>query len=124
LNAEETSDVVASHERLYEFPVEVHFPVQASEVSGRVVVMDENGFGLCSLPVSARARRPVEFYPSEILLPVPGVEQSTAFEKQCFCIADSGGALQLTPKEVPDPNGRDLSPNRFGILEKRPRLLA
>jgi len=98
-NVEHGAGQDENQDRVYILPVEMKFPMRSTEVSDRLVVTDETGYGLCSLPVYGRTRRQVEFYPAEVLLPVPG-DKKTAFEKRCLCIADSG-RFQITAKEVP-----------------------
>ena len=69
--------------------------------------------------------RHVEFYPAEILFPVPG-EKKTPFEKRCTCIGD-GPILRITASNIPECLGveiHDESDVTKTVVVKAPNALS
>jgi hypothetical protein len=110
-----TSDNVAS---VYTVPVEMRFPKGSNEIKDHLVVTDDTGYQLCSLPVYANALRRVDLFPSEVLMPVPGAGRQDRFQKQCLCISESVG-FGLATRTVP----KELSVQIDNISENRKRVI-
>jgi hypothetical protein len=84
----------------YTFAVAARSPWRRTEVCDRIELTDGAGYSLCSIPVYARSARPIQFYPTEVLLPVSGGDSAWRFEKRCLCVSDAG-SFHLTAKVVP-----------------------